>query len=88
MLNRTKGVAHKLLELDLGLDIWSRRARCNNDVLERCRLGELACKLHSFRQDLRVFGSYDQALRQGLDRKGRVFTVCIIQIVGVDGGRS
>ena len=88
MLNRIKKVAHKFLELDLGLDLWSGRARCDNDVLERCHLGELAYNLHSFRQNLRVFGSYDQALRQELDRKGRVFTICVVQIVGVDGGRS
>ena len=60
MLDRSKSIAYKFLKVRIGLNLWSRRTRFNDDVFERCRLGEFAHKLCGFRQDLGVFGSHGQ----------------------------
>jgi hypothetical protein len=60
MLNRSKAVTYEFLKFCVGLNLRPRRTRSNDDVFERCRLGELAHKLCGFRQDLGVYGSHGQ----------------------------
>lgn len=57
-----KAVADEFLKLSLSLNLWARCTRCNDDTLERFRLGKFSHKLCRFRQDLRVFVSYGQNL--------------------------